>query len=65
MLLRAGIVAALFFPFLIVIGDETPAASLLISVAAIAIMLPVGMLLERLRYRMELRRYKRAQSGSR
>lgn len=62
-LLRAAIVAALFFPYLVYVAGEEPNVAALISVIAFAIMIPFGLLIDRLRYRMQLRRHERARAA--
>ena len=56
-LLRAGIVAAIFYPYLIYIVGESPAAALVISLLAFGLMIPLGLLLDRFRYKRQLRRW--------
>ena len=55
--LRAGIVAAIFYPYLIYIVGEEPGPSLLITVLAFGLMLPLGILLDRFRYRRQMRQW--------
>ena len=56
-LIRAGIIAALFYPYLIYVLGEDPGPAFLISVVALALMLPLGLFLDRFRYRRQLRRW--------
>jgi hypothetical protein len=56
-LLRAGIIAVLFVPYLIYATGSDPAAAILISLVALALMIPLGLLLDRFRYRRQLRRW--------
>jgi hypothetical protein len=63
-LIRAGIVAAIFYPYLIYVVGETPAAAFVVSVIAFGLMIPLGMLLDRFRYRRQMRRYEQRRTGS-
>ncbi len=56
-LLRAGIIAALFYPYLIYAAGEDPGQAFLISLLALALMLPLGLWLDRFRYKRQLRRW--------
>jgi hypothetical protein len=56
-LLRAGIIAVLFYPYLVYVAGEEPGPALLISLVALALMLPLGIVLDRYRYRRQLRRW--------
>lgn len=56
-LIRALMVTALFYPYLVYIAGESPATSLLICALALALMLPLGLLIDRLRYQRQLKRY--------
>ena len=56
-LLRAGIIAVLFVPYLIYATGSDPGPSVLISLVALALMIPLGLLLDRFRYRRQLRRW--------
>jgi hypothetical protein len=62
-LLRADIVAAIFYPYLIYIVGEDPGPAFLISVIALALMIPLGMLLDRFRYKRQLRRWEEKRAG--
>ena len=62
-LLRAGIVAAIFYPYLIYIVGESPAVALLISVIAFGLMIPLGLLLDRFRYKRQMRRFEERRAG--
>ncbi len=55
--LRAGIVAAVFYPYLIYVLGESPGVAAVISVLAFGLMLPLGVLIDRFRYRRQMRRY--------
>lgn len=65
--IRAAIVAAIFFPYLLWVVDESPAGSLLVSLLAFALMVPLGLFLDRFRYRRQLARWnqKRARQSER
>ena len=62
-LLRAGIVAAIFYPYLIYIVGESPAVAFVISVIAFGLMIPLGILLDRFRYKRQLRRWEEKRAG--
>ena len=49
--------AAIFYPYLIYIVGESPGASLVISVLAFGLMIPLGILLDRFRYRRQMRKW--------
>ncbi len=55
--IRAGIVAAIFYPYLIYIVGEPPGIAAVISVIAFGLMIPLGVLLDRFRYRRQMRKY--------
>jgi hypothetical protein len=61
--LRAGIVAAIFYPYLIYIVGESPGASLLLTGLAFALMIPLGILLDRFRYKRQLRKWEERRAG--
>ena len=56
-LLRAAIVAAIFYPYLIYVVGESPGPALLISLLAFALMVPLGLLLDRVRYKRQMKRW--------
>ena len=56
-LIRAGIVAAIFYPYLVYVAKSDPAEALLLSVIALAFMIPLGLWLDRFRYKRQLRRW--------
>jgi hypothetical protein len=55
--LRAAIVAAVFYPYLIYVVGESPGIAFVISVVAFGLMLPLGILIDRFRYGRQMRRY--------
>jgi hypothetical protein len=61
-LIRAVLVAVLFFPYLIYVAGETAVGALVVSALAFALMIPLGMLLDRWRYRTQMRRLERARA---
>jgi len=63
-LMRAGLVAAVFFPYLVFFAGESPLTSFLIAVIAFALMVPLGLLLDRVRYNRQMRRYTEKRAGS-
>ncbi len=62
-LLRAGIVAALFYPYLIYIVGESPGGSLLLTAIAFGLMIPLGILLDRFRYKRQMRKWEERRAG--
>ena len=66
-LLRAGIIAALFYPYLIYIVGEDTGPALLITLVAFGLMVPLGLSIDRFRYRRQMRRWeeKRASRSGR
>ena len=63
-LIRAVLVAVLFYPYLVYLAGEDPTTALLISLGAFALMLPAGIALDRIRYRIQMRRYRQDLEGS-
>jgi len=65
--IRAAIVAAIFYPYLIYVVDESPVGAALISLLAFALMVPLGLLLDRFRYTRQMKRWteKRARQSGR
>ena len=61
-LIRAGFVLVAFAGYLLWIAGEDVATTLLISAIAAALMLPLGVAIDRLRYRMQMRRWERRQA---
>lgn len=56
-LIRAGIVAAIFYPYLVYVIDEDPWTAFGLTAIAFALMVPLGLFLDRLRYRRQMRRW--------
>ncbi len=63
-LIRAVLVAVLFYPYLLFIAKESTQTSAVISGIAFLAMIPLGMLLDRWRYRIQMRRFRRDHPGS-
>ncbi|MCU0306678.1 MAG: hypothetical protein MUE51_02725 [Thermoleophilia bacterium] len=63
-LIRAMIASIIFFVFLILVAGDSPAAALLFTAGLFVIMIPVGMMLDRLSHRMALRRWERRRAGN-
>lgn len=63
-LLRAGIVAAIFYPYLIYVVGESPGAALVVSLVAFGLMIPLGIFLDRFRYKRQMRRFEDKRAGS-
>jgi hypothetical protein len=62
-LLRAGVVAALFYPYMIFIGGVSAAAALYVAVFAFLILIPLGFLMDMAFYKIRMRRYERRKAG--
>ena len=56
-LLRAGLVTAAFYLYLSVIAGEEPGPAVLVCAFAFALMLPLGLLLDRFRYKRQMARW--------
>ncbi len=56
-LLRAVVIAAFYGLFLLVVLKEKPATTLLVALFGFALMVPLGMLFDRMRYRSQMRRW--------
>lgn len=62
-LIRAGIIAAVFYPYLIYIVGESPGTAFLLALIAFALMIPIGLLLDRFRYKRQLRKWEEKRAG--
>jgi hypothetical protein len=62
-LLRAGIIAAIFYPYIIFVGDLSATEALYTTALAFIILLPLGFLMDQLFYKIRLRRYEKRKSG--
>jgi hypothetical protein len=62
-LIRSVIVAVLFYPVLVYIAGEKPGSAAVVSLIAFLLMLPFGLLLDRVRYRTQRRRYEARRAG--
>jgi hypothetical protein len=62
-LLRAGIVAVLFYPYLVYIVGSSPAGALVVTIIAFGLMIPLGILLDRFRYKRQMRRWEEKRAG--
>ena len=60
--IRAAFAAVVFYIYLLVVGSKGTAA-VLITVIAFVIMIPLGMLMARLVYRIQLKRWQKRQAG--
>jgi hypothetical protein len=60
--IRAAIAAVVFYVYLLVVGSNGNAA-LLLTVIAFVIMIPLGLLMARLVYRIQLKRWQKRQAG--
>lgn len=54
--IRAAIVCVLFLPYLIYLADEPFDRALFITGVAFVIMVPLGMAIDRMRYRLQMRK---------
>ena len=61
-LLRAGIVAAIFYPYLVYVVGESAAGALVVSLVAFALMVPLGLFLDRFRYKRQMKRWTEART---
>ena len=62
-LLRAGIVAALFYPYLIYIVGSSPGGAFVVTVIAFGLMIPIGIFLDRFRYKRQMRKWEEKRAG--
>ena len=60
MLIRAGLIAAVYYIFLVLVLREDATIAGLISLFGFALMIPLGLLLDRMRFRMQMRRWQAA-----
>jgi hypothetical protein len=63
--IRAAIVAALFFPYLVYIAGHSMEAAAVVTVIAFALMLPLGMVMDRFRYRRQMTKWLEKQGKGR
>ncbi len=57
-LIRSVIVAVLFYPYLIFIAGQPSQTALLVAAIAFVVMIPLGMAFDRVRYRMQMKRWR-------
>ncbi|HWH15690.1 MAG TPA: hypothetical protein VNT51_13170 [Miltoncostaeaceae bacterium] len=62
-LIRAALIAAVYYLFLVLALRTDPGGAALISGLGFLLMIPLGLLLDRVRYRMQLRRWQQARGG--
>jgi hypothetical protein len=62
-LVRSGIAAAIFFVFLVVIIGDSPAQAALFTAVLAVVMIPLGMLIDRLSYRVQMRRFEKRRAA--
>jgi hypothetical protein len=55
--IRAAIVSALFYPYLIYVAGHSVAAALIVTGVAFLFMLPLGLLMDRFRYKRQMARW--------
>jgi hypothetical protein len=54
--IRAAVVCVLFLPYLIYLADEPLDRALFITGVAFIVMVPLGMAIDRMRYRLQMRK---------
>ncbi len=64
MAIRAAIVSALFYPYLIYIAGNTVPAALVVTGIAFLFMLPLGLVMDRFRYRRQMEKWMAKRGGS-
>ena len=63
--IRAAIVSGLFYPYLVYIASHTVAQALVVTGIAFILMLPLGMFMDRFRYKRQMARWEEKRSGGR
>ncbi|MGD9694888.1 MAG: hypothetical protein AB7V42_04405 [Thermoleophilia bacterium] len=63
--IRALIVAALFYPYLIYIAGEDPGTAFVVTLVAFVLMLPLGMAFDRFRYKRQMKRWEERRAAAR
>jgi hypothetical protein len=62
--IRAAIVSALFYPYLIYVAGHSVAAALIVTGVAFLFMLPLGLVMDRFRYRRQMAKWNERRGGS-
>jgi hypothetical protein len=62
-LIRAGIVAVLFYPYLVYVVGSSPGGALVVTIVAFGLMIPLGIFLDRFRYKRQLRKWEEKRAG--
>ena len=62
-LVRAGIVAAIFYPYLVYVVGSSPGGALVVTIIAFGLMIPLGIFLDRFRYKRQLRKWEEKRAG--
>lgn len=62
--IRAAIVAALFYPYLVYIAKEDTAPALIVTGLAFVLMLPLGIVMDRFRYKRQMARWQEKRGGA-
>lgn len=62
--IRAAIVSALFYPYLVYIMGEAPGPSGVLTLVAFLMMLPLGLFLDRFRYKRQMARWQQKRGGA-
>lgn len=63
--IRAAIVSGLFYPYLILVPKNTPVEALLITGIAFVLMMPLGVFMDRFRYKRQVIRWEERNGRSR
>jgi hypothetical protein len=62
-LMRAAIVAAIFYPYLVYVVGSSPGGALVVTIIAFGLMIPLGIFLDRFRYKRQLRKWEEKRAG--
>ncbi|MFP5452164.1 MAG: hypothetical protein ACLGG9_10515 [Thermoleophilia bacterium] len=62
--IRAAIVSALFYPYLVYIAGHSVAAALIVTGVAFLFMLPLGLVMDRFRYKRQMAKWLEKRGGS-
>lgn len=60
---RAGVIAAVYYLFLVFLLKTEPTVAILVAVLGFAMMLPIGWFIDRRRYRVQLRKWEERRGG--
>ncbi|MFN8122852.1 MAG: hypothetical protein U0237_10540 [Thermoleophilia bacterium] len=62
-LVRAGIIAAVYYLFLVFLLRTDPAVAIIVAGVGFALMLPIGWYIDKRRYRTQMRKWNAARGG--